>query len=188
MTDTYGCKDSVVVSVLLNPNPNANITYSPPSPIEAGTTIVFTDASTISTGSVVSNSWSFGDTATAVNNTNPSHTYPYGGHYAVTLIVKSDKGCLDTTVVYIDVQYPIVAPNIITPNGDNINEFLEFKNLLYFKNNKLWIYNRWGTLLYQSDDYKNNWTGKEYSDGTYYYILEVPDKKKTFKGFFTSLK
>jgi len=188
MTDTYGCKDSVVVSVLLNPVPNASITYLPPSPIEAGTTIAFTDASTIATGSVVSNSWAFGDTATAINNSNPSHTYLNGGQYAVTHIVKSDKGCIDTVVVYIDVQYPIIAPNIITPNGDGINEFLEFKNLLYFKNNKIWIFNRWGTLLYQSDDYKNNWTGAAYTDGTYYYTLEVPDKKKTFKGFFTSLK
>ncbi|HXB41952.1 MAG TPA: gliding motility-associated C-terminal domain-containing protein, partial [Bacteroidia bacterium] len=165
-----------------------NINYTPPSPVEAGTIISFSDVSTISSGNIIGENWTFGDTGTAINNLNPSHAYANGGHYPVTLIVKSDKGCLDTAIVYIDVQFPIVAPNIITPNGDGINEYLEFHNLLYFKNNKIWIYNRWGTLLYQSDDYKNNWTGKDYSDGTYYYILEVPDKKKTFKGFFTSIK
>lgn len=188
MTDVYGCKDSVTVSVVYNPVPEANITYTPPPPIEAGTSIIFLDASTVSTGSITSDSWTFGDTATALNNFNPSHTYNTGGHYAVTLMVKSDKGCLDTALIYVDVQYPVVAPNIITPNGDGLNEFLEFKNLLNFKNNKLWIYNRWGNLLYQSDDYKNNWSGKDHVDGTYYYILEVPDKKKTFKNFFTLIR
>ncbi len=188
VTDVYGCKDSANAQVIYNPVPNAGITYSPPSPVEAGTTISFHNASTVSGGTIIWDSWTFGDTGTAINNMNPVHTYTTGGHYAVTLIVKSDKGCIDTVVIYIDVQYPIVAPNIITPNGDGVNEYLEFHNLLYFKNNKIWIYNRWGTLLYQSDDYKNNWTAKDYSDGTYYYILEVPDKKKTFKGFFTSIK
>jgi len=86
------------------------------------------------------------------------------------------------------IEFSIIAPNIITPNGDGLNEFLAFKNLLYFKNNKIWIYNRWGIQIYQDNDYKNNWTGKDYSDGTYFYILEVPEKHKTFKGFFESIK
>jgi gliding motility-associated-like protein len=136
----------------------------------------------------VGDTWTFGDTAMEVNNFDPTHAYANGGHYAVTLFVRSDKGCVDTTVLYVDVNYPIILPNIITPNGDGINEYLEFKNLLHYTNNKLWIYNRWGKLLYNSNDYQNNWTGKDYSDGTYYFILEVPDIKKTFKGFFMSLK
>ncbi|MGZ3864152.1 MAG: nidogen-like domain-containing protein [Bacteroidia bacterium] len=188
MTDFYGCTDTKTVSVSNYPLPNPQITYDPPSGAEAGDPVAFTDASTITTGSVVSDHWNFGDTSTATNNTHPSHVYANGGHYVVTLIVKSDKGCLDTVSVGIDIEYPVTAPNIITPNGDNTNELLEFKNLLYFKNNKIWIYNRWGKLLYQSNDYKNDWSGKEYVDGTYYYILQVPDKKKTFKNFFTLIR
>jgi gliding motility-associated-like protein len=188
MTDAYGCTDTAIANVIYNPVPQAIISYSPGNPIELGTAIAFSDNSTVTTGSVVADSWTFGDTAIANNNFHPSHTYAAGGHYPVTLIVTSDKGCKDTTVIYIDIQWPIVIPNIITPNGDGINEFLEFKNLLYFKNNKLLIYNRWGTLLYQSDDYKNNWTGKDYVDGTYYFILDVPDKKRTIRGFFTNIR
>lgn len=188
MTDAYGCKDSVNVTVGYYATPVANISYSPPSPVEAGTTINFSDISSVSGGTITADGWNFGDTSTATNNWNPSHTYANGGTYPVTLIVISNHGCKDTIVINIEVQYPIVIPNIITPNNDNINEFLEFKNLLYYKNNKIWIYNRWGKLLYHSDDYKNNWTGKDYSDGTYYFVLEVPDKKKTFKGYFTNIK
>jgi gliding motility-associated-like protein len=188
MTDVYGCVDSKTVSVNYNPVPVANITYNPSSPFDPGETVYFHDASTVSTGSVVSDTWTFGDTSTTLNNFNPTHAYSNGGHYAVTLFVRSDKGCLDTAVIFVDVRYPIVIPNIITPNGDGINEYLEFKNLLRYTNNKLWIYNRWGKLLYSSDDYQNNWTGKDYSDGTYYFILEVPDIRKTYKGFFTSLR
>lgn len=188
MTDFYGCTDTKTVSVTNYPLPNPQITYQPTGHIEAGDAITFTDASTIASGNVASNYWNFGDSSTAINNTNPVHTYTNGGHYTVTLIVKSDKGCLDTVKIGIDIEYPITAPNIITPNGDNTNELLEFKNLLYFKNNKIWIYNRWGKLLYQSNDYKNDWSGKEYVDGTYYYILQVPDKRKTFKNFFTLIR
>lgn len=189
MTDAYGCKDSVIVNVFNNPVPNANISYMPPSPVDVGTTINFSDISTVSTGSITADHWDFGDTTAAViNNWNPTHTYNHGGHYPVTLIVTSDKGCKDTVVVWIDVLFPITIPNIITPNEDGINEYLAFKNLLYYHNNKIWIYNRWGKLLYHSDDYRNNWTGKDYSDGTYYFILEVPERKQTYKGFFTNLR
>jgi gliding motility-associated-like protein len=188
MTDLYGCKDSTTLNVIYNPVPTAAFTYDPPSHIEAGSSVAFTNTSTVLTGSIVSTFWNFGDTTTAANNNNPSHIYANAGHYPVTLTVHSDKGCISTVIIYIDVEPVITAPNIITPNGDNTNEFLEFKNLTYFKNNKILIYNRWGKLLYQSDDYKNNWSGKEFSDGTYYYILDIPDKKKTFKNFFTLIR
>ncbi len=190
MTDFYGCKDSVTVNVIQNPKPQANFTYSPATP-EDNTPVGFSNTSTIVTpDSIAWDMWNFGDgnNDTVSSIQNPVHTYTVGGTYPVTLIVASKEGCLDTIVKNVVIQFAIIAPNIITPNGDGLNEFLAFKNLLYFKNNKIWIYNRWGTLIYQDNDYKNNWTGKDYSDGTYFYILEVPDKPKTFKGFFESLK
>lgn len=190
MTDTYGCKDSAAVSVVANPVPEALIQYGP-SPVTSGNPVTFNNISTISSGSIIWESWAFGDTgtATAAGINSETHTYLNGGSYQVTLIVQSDKGCLDTTVIEVAIQYIIVAPNIITPNGDGINEFLEFKNLLYYKNNKISIFDRWGVELYHSDNYLNNWTGKDYSDGTYYYILEIPDLNgKIFKNYFTSLK
>ncbi|HTA62383.1 MAG TPA: nidogen-like domain-containing protein [Bacteroidia bacterium] len=188
MTDAYGCKDSITVSVIQNPKPHANFSINPASP-EDNVPISFSDISTIvAPDSLIWDSWNFGDGDTVSANQNPVHTYTTGGTYTVTLVVENQEGCFDIFVKNIVIEYAIIAPNIITPNGDGLNEFLAFKNLQYYKNNKLWIYNRWGTKIFEDDDYKNNWTGKDHSDGTYFYILEVPEKHKTFKGFFESIK
>ena len=186
MTDVYGCIATATLTVGQNPVPQANFNYAPTS-VEAGLPTTFTDASTVATGSISAWLWTFGDMdSSRVNPT--THTYNGGGSFPVTLIVVSDKGCLDTITKLVDIQYVVTAPNIITPNGDGINEMLAFKNLEYFKNNKLQIFNRWGSRLYLDNDYKNNWTGKDYSDGTYFYILEIPEKNKTLNGFFESIK
>ncbi len=186
MTDFYGCVATTTLTVTQNPVPQANFNYAPTS-VEAGVPTAFTDASTVATGSISAWLWTFGDTDSAFVN-NPTHTYNNGGTYSVNLVVASDKGCLDTITKVIDIQYIVIAPNIITPNGDGINEILLFKNLEYFKNNKLQVFNRWGTRLYQDNDYKNSWSGKDLSDGTYFYILEIPEKHKTLNGFFESIK
>jgi gliding motility-associated-like protein len=43
--------------------------------------------------------------------------------------------------------------------------------------NKLWIFNRWGDLIYETDNYQNNWggthNGMTVPDGTYFYILQT---------------
>jgi len=186
MTDVYGCVATATLNVAQNPKPNANFNYAPSS-VEAGLPTTFTDASSVATGSISAWLWTFGDTDSAFVST-PTHVFNNGGTYTVSLVVASDKGCLDTVNEVITIQYVVIAPNIITPNGDGLNEILAFKNLEYFKNNKLQVFNRWGTRLYKDDDYKNNWSGKDLSDGTYFYILEIPEKHKTLNGFFESIK
>ena len=62
----------------------------------------------------------------------------------------------------------IWAPNIITPNDDGKNETLEIKSPLNQPVN-LQIHNRWGQEVYQSDNYKNDWSAKNLSEGVYYF-------------------
>ncbi|MBS1647631.1 MAG: gliding motility-associated C-terminal domain-containing protein [Bacteroidetes bacterium] len=189
MTDVYGCMATGTISVVYNPVPNANFTWAPTMP-DMGTPAGFSNTSTVATGSISTYNWSFGDGSSTDTSSamNPSYTYSLGGTYSVTLMVKSDKGCVSSTTETLSVQYVIVAPNVITPNGDGINEYLSFKNLEYYPNSTLQIFNRWGLRLYQNTNYQNDWTGKEYSDGTYFYILEVPKKGQTIKNFFELLK
>lgn len=81
---------------------------------------------------------------------------------------------------------------LISPNGDNLNDFLVFDEVEEYPHNKLVIYNRWGTIVYQTEDYKNNWDGT--SNGratinkedklpaaTYFYYLELGDKPNTYQ-------
>ena len=48
---------------------------------------------------------------------------------------------------------------------------------------QLLIFNRWGVILFEDPDYKNDWEGtdkrnKELPDGTYYYLVNLNDDSK----------
>ena len=65
-------------------------------------------------------------------------------------------------------------PNVITPNGDGINDKFE---LILQPNYKvvMKVYSRWGNLIYSNDDYQNNFYGTELSDGVYAFHIRVYD-------------
>jgi gliding motility-associated-like protein len=182
-TDAYGCTSSDVVVVTENPLPVADFTTTPSMPVEEDQVVTFINQSSVPTGNVSSSIWDFGDLQGAIAF-QPSHIYESSGFYQVSLIVISNKGCTDTISKTIEILPTVIPPNIFTPNGDGINEFLAFKNLEYYPNSSIYIYNRWGKLLYSDSNYQNNWKGEGYSEGTYYYILKVKATDKEFNGFF----
>ncbi|MGB0137119.1 MAG: gliding motility-associated C-terminal domain-containing protein, partial [Flavobacteriales bacterium] len=70
------------------------------------------------------------------------------------------------------------------------NDFFVIDGLQYFPGSKLTIFNRWGNIVLEDEDYKNNWSPIDVSEGTYYYILELamPDLTTEFySGHFTML-
>ena len=91
-----------------------------------------------------------------------------------------DRTNVELTAATISTDNPII-PNAITPNGDQLNEFLFFWHLETpeeFPNNELIIFNRWGDIVYQAIPYNNDWNGINRSgdklpEGTYYYILRL---------------
>ncbi|MBQ5453071.1 MAG: gliding motility-associated C-terminal domain-containing protein, partial [Bacteroidales bacterium] len=64
----------------------------------------------------------------------------------------------------------MIIPNIITPNGDGINDIFKIKGL--HSGWHLEIFNRYGTRVFSSDNYQNDWTAKGIKDGVYFYIME----------------
>ena len=92
------------------------------------------------------------------------------------------KTTTDTVNVFVNdcAAGPIEIPNLFTPNGDGKNEVFYIKNLP--ANSSLQIFNRWGNKVYSSGNYNNTWYGGGVTDGTYFYILALPDKK-TYRGF-----
>ena len=185
ITDNLGCKDSASYIVTQDAAPVASFTNNPASPAMPNVSIGFSSTSTIAAGNIIGYSWSFGD-GTSATGQNTSHVYSNSGSYNVSLIVTGNTGCKDTINGIYVVDALLNAPNIITPNNDGINEALAFNGLEYFPNNRLYIYNRWGQLLYEATGYLNNWTGDGHPDGTYFYILEVPDGKPqtNYSGYF----
>jgi hypothetical protein len=91
--------------------------------------------------------WDFGNGDTS-SLQNPSYTYPEAGNYVVTLYVQNAASCSDTMQLNIQVFDSIVIPNSFSPNGDGINDVFQIQNLEFFPNSQLWIYSRWGNLIY----------------------------------------
>ena len=83
----------------------------------------------------------------------------------------------------------VYPPNVMTPNGDGLNDTFTINGLELYANSKVEVYDRWGNVVYSNEDYKNDWNGDDLPEGTYYYILEVDDPKGTVhKGILTILR
>ena len=79
----------------------------------------------------------------------------------------------------------LYIPNVITPNGDGKNDLFVVIGLDRYPGSTLRIFNRWGSEVYQSEDYHNDWGGSGLNAGTYYYVLtaNTPTGKQTYKGW-----
>ena len=69
----------------------------------------------------------------------------------------------------------VSTPNVMTPNGDGVNDELVFGGLSYHPNSELYVYNRWGGLVYSNMDYQNDWDGGGLTAGLYFYVLILTD-------------
>jgi gliding motility-associated-like protein len=96
-----------------------------------------------------------------------------------------------TVTVIVDPNKKVEIPEAFSPNGDNKNDTFEVQNIEFFQKVTLHVYNRWGNLVYKSENYKNDWDGtsnvsmaigSKLPDGTYYYLLEIKDTGKLYKG------
>lgn len=185
-----GCTGVSVDSISINVMPTIALFNNSLDTTLVGLPVQFVDSSAAGTGTLTTWAWDFGDGTTGTGP-NPTHIYSDTGSYNVTMIVTNSEGCTDTfTVVVTVIELPVVVPNVFTPNGDGFNDLLVFANLEQFPQSKLWVYNRWGNLLYNSADYKNNWDGDGATDGVYYFILEInhPSGIKKHHGTVTILK
>ena len=82
---------------------------------------------------------------------------------------------------------PGKIPNVFTPNHDGLNDefFIEGISLTPWQ---LKIYNRWGSCVYKSDAYQNDWQGEGLVTGTYYYQLSSSLLQKQYKGWVTIMR
>lgn len=104
------------------------------------------------------------------------------------VVIVTDQ-CLyhDTVTVEIStVDCDVLVPNVVTPNGDGVNDYFKIRGLENFSGSSLTVFNRWGNKIYANDDYKNDWK-PNVVDGTYFYIINVSDGRK-FNGYFQVFK
>lgn len=78
--------------------------------------------------------------------------------------------------------------NVFTPNGDGQNDVFFIEDIERFRGSTVYVYNRWGNLLFQRTNYRNDWRLDDVSEGTYYYVIDNPINDETFTGYFTVLR
>jgi gliding motility-associated-like protein len=165
------------VYVLVYPYTNTAFTLEPET-VVVSSPVTFSDQTQLNGNASTGWQWTFGDGQTS-DVQNPQHTYSAPGEYSVCLTVWTELDCseefCDTlTVVPADLE----LPNIVTPNGDAVNDLLEVKYLQFYPENEIKVYNRWGNLVFEKKNYKNDWNAQSVSDGVYFYIVSITGGKE----------
>lgn len=161
------CNDIKSFTVIVNP---AVVVDAGPS------VIIFSNSSTHlnATGSAGNYLWTPANSLSATNILNPIATPLSTTQY--TLTITSAQGCQNSDSVLVTVIPECAHPsNAFSPNGDGINDLWIVTEDRCTNKVSAVVYNRYGTKVYESKEYHNNWNGtykgKPLPDGTYYYVL-----------------
>jgi gliding motility-associated-like protein len=193
------CTSTLIVpsQICVNPLPIAEFSYGPHNAYSFDPTITFENNSVNNDF----NQWYFGDGQES-SNINPTHTYPIGdvGNYLVELFVETIHGCVDsaTAIVVVRDELLYYVPNTFTPDSDEFNQiFLPILSAGFDQfDYKLEIYNRWGEIIFESNDINSGWDGTYHGlksqTGTYTYKIEVglfdSDERMQINGSVNLLK
>jgi gliding motility-associated-like protein len=176
------------------PNPTANFTVEPKVASIVDPVISITD---LSTGADFWN-WNFGNQQTSTIYNPAPQTYADTGTYIITLITSTQYNCIDTTTqtIIIEPDFIFYIPNAFTPNDDGINDAFTGKGI-FINEFEMAIFDRWGNLIYKTDDINKPWDGKANQGkevaqaDVYVYAIKVTDfkmKKHTYKGIVTLVR
>jgi gliding motility-associated-like protein len=145
--------------------------------------VVFADAST---GNVISWEWDFNNGNTSTVKNPPPQYYPAvstNTDVPVRLVVKDADNCIDTVysiLKLINTCY-IAVPTAFTPNKDGLNDYLYPINAWKAKELMFRIYNRYGQVIFETNDWTKKWDGTikgaDQPFGNYVWTLRYIDEK-----------
>lgn len=144
--------------------------------------------------------WDFADGERDTETISPEHVFAQWGDYDVTLHIETEAGCASEITHTVTVDADLEFPNVITPNGDGVNDVFAIQNLSTkinpedpdgYRNNKLYVFDRWGKRVYYAENYdtfscdgkiekgSQVFDGSGLSDGLYYFSFYYKGKAKT---------
>mgnify|MGYP000046341598 CR=1 FL=1 len=202
VTTPDGCIDSLNKSQFLtvHPKPRAKFNFIPNPVTMLNTEVSFQNYST----GAVDYQWFFEDGTPATSTLEePEMKLPEGeeAKYEIELVANSIHDCKDTakTIIQVESEVIIYAPNTFTPDGDAFNPtwrvFIEGIDVQDFD---LEIYNRWGELVWESHNPEAEWDatyggqgGEKVPQGTYVWKVRtrdsINDDKFEWQGHVTVL-
>lgn len=162
-TSSNTCSGTLSISQMVDvfSNPVAGFDPSPNPSTVTHPEITFSDQSSADVNNWL---WIFGDGDTLTTNTaSPIHLFPSDsvGIYYTSLIVQNAYGCSDTAIheIVFGPEFSFFIPSSFTPNNDGINDNFSGHGVGILKY-ELMIFDRWGNLIFHSDDLNKVWDGK----------------------------
>lgn len=164
-----GCTSSSATNGVINAwlPPTAAFSASTYNTTADNAEVSFTDQSQ---GSIATWSWTFGDGGTS-GAMNPTYVYGDVGTFEVALEVTDVHGCSDEAeaVITITPVHDIVIPTAFTPTGNGnggyydpnaLNNDVFYAFVRYVKDFRMRVFNRWGELVFESEDVRYGWDGQ----------------------------
>ena len=144
-------------------------------------------------------SWSFEDGQFSSSAGPVLATFADTGNFAVYLRVVNSSGCSDSVTKYIFLKPELLRHqiNAFSPNADNLNdEFAPDKFSFGVTKYRMRIINRWGEILYYTDDPRKGWDGSDTKggqcpEGSYAYQISfryIDGKMYTFEGVLVLIR
>jgi len=127
--------------------------------------------------------WSTGDTVSMIQ---------IEGGGLIWIRVQNDYSCMASDSVII-LEFGLYIPNAFTPNGDGLNDRFRISDIEPGKQWLLQIFNRWGTLIFQTNDLNTGWDGTCFNQpcpcDTYVWVITLESaNSRIFKGTVTIVK
>ena len=154
------CSDSSLVTIILDDEVRANF--------ETNNIICPEDSAffkNTSTGKINTWLWDFDNGITSTQQSPSPQTYLKTGvetYYTILLTAFGSNGCIDTHSEKVRVLKScyIGVPNAFTPNEDGLNDFFYPINAFKADDLDFSVYNRWGQLVFKTNDWTKKWNGK----------------------------
>lgn len=183
LTNEDGCQVDTIVT-LTEPNP-LSITFLDSQISECGEANGFISVNGSGGISPFSYNWSNGQSGAYLDGIDE-------GAYILTLSDANNCSVTDTFSIECLPLLPIIAPQFLSPNGDQLNDLWILQNTAQYPELEVKIYNRWGGLVYEAKPYLNDWNGwsiKGSPEGplpaaTYFYYIDTHKKsQEPYKGY-----
>ena len=170
--DRFGCQADSVLEIPALPTPTAGAAIDPPNQSISYFPIEFRDSSQLNGAVIDSWYWNWNDSISSIQM-DTTFQFLSGVQLEITHALISDLGCSDTIRVPYLITDEIIKVNVITPNGDGVNDYLVFPNIQKYPDNVVRIFNRWGVEVAYLKQYRNTWDAYRLPDGVYFYTIEL---------------